>query len=446
MDFLWTFLYTALDVFPFLPLLSLALGTKLSKGRIWAVNLSTVGLVLLQGTLFAHLYPHYEASPQWQLSFRELSAMLYLLPPILITRQMPRKVLFVFCNMVPASLFAVSASYLPIYIDGGKNVISTPCAEEILARVIIILVMYLPLLLYVKRILRPAIQIASGKVWSQIWLIPLFLSALSLLFTHHYFHTEYLILFVILRLFVMLGTLVCSSILLLSLSDMKEYVAAKAESEQSKRLLAIQEEQYRIVSRNIAQTRALKHDLRHQLFMIRTLTQDEKYDQLREFVDRCTSAPALSAELSVCDNYIVNSIVTHYIAMARENHIDISATVSKLGEALTVEDTDLCILIGNATENAIEATSKLPEEARQIRFRMKNLAGNLMMTVDNTYAGEIRREGEKFLSAKREGEQEGIGLRSIRSIVDKYGGDMRIETKDGWFYLSVMLLLPPEAK
>ena len=113
--------------------------------------------------------------------------------------------------------------------------------------------------------------------------------------------------------------------------------------------------------------------------------------------------------------------------------------VAPLGDPLPILDTDLCILIGNSMENAIEACKKLPPERRSIRFHMKKMAGNLIMTSDNSYDGSLMCEGERFLSTKRQGKQEGIGLRSIRSIAEKYRGELRIETKDDTFMLSVML-------
>ena len=439
MEFLWAFLYVLLDVFPFLPLLYYALGKEVSRrGVLLGLGTSTL-IVLAQGLFFATYYPSRVTDLQWQLTLRELFALIHLIPVALFVRVPVRKILFTFCVLVPTSLLAISVSYLPSYYVADSILFTHPCAEEVLLRALIIALMIPILYAIFRHILRPAMQIASEQIWSLIWLIPLFLAALSLLFTHYYFHTDFYVLFVILRFFVTLGCLVCCSILLQSLRYMEGYITAKATNEESRRLLSIQEDQYRIVTENIAQTRALRHDLRHQLFMIRNLTKDGKYEELLSFVEESTQTPSLHTELTVCDNYTVNGIATHYLAIARENDIDVSLSIAPLGDPLPILDTDLCILIGNSMENAIEACKKLPPERRSIRFHMKKMAGNLIMTIDNSYDGSLMREGERFLSTKRQGRQEGIGIRSIRSIAEKYRGELRIETKDDTFMLSVML-------
>lgn len=441
MDILWSFLYIALDVFPFLPLMYYALAMNLDRARILRGMIASTVLMVTQSTAFAIVYQTNATNLQLQLTLRELFAVTYLLPLIVFLRVPVRKAIFVFCVILPASLFTISLSYLPSYLPNASFLYTHPCMEEVMLRAALIPIVSALLFLFIKRILRPAMNIASTQVWSRIWLIPLFLTSLSLLFTHHYFRTDFYILYVILRLFVTGGCLLCSSVLLQSLTYMEEYTAARAENEQSKRLLAIQEEQYRIVTRNIAQTRALRHDLRHQLFMIRNLTADQKYDQLIEFVDSCTAAPTLNVEMTVCDNYVVNGVATYYLAIAREKGIDVSLAIAPLGESLPISDTDLCILIGNSMENAIEACLRLPDGEKTIALSIKLLADNLIMTIDNSYDGEICRDGDRFISKKREGKQEGIGIRSIRSIAEKHKGDIRIEYTDKLFMLSVFLPL-----
>lgn len=441
MEQLWQFLYTTLDIFPFLPLLYYAAARNIKKKRIVAAMLFSAGIMLIQGILSVWFFSKNGSDMQWQLTFRELCAMSYLIPLIFVARIPWRKVLFVFCVFVPISLFTISISYLPSYLSASDALFTHPCMEEVLLRLVLILAVYPLLYLLIRKILRPALNIDSQQIWTLIWMIPLFLAALSLLFTHHYFQTDYYFLFVILRSFTSICCLVSCSLLLQSLQAMADYTEARTESEQSKRLLSIQEEQYRIVTKNIAQTRAMRHDLRHQLFMIRTLTKDEKYDQLQKFVDACTADTSTNVELTVCDNYIVNSITTHYFAIARENGVEVSFAIAPLSDSLPISDTDLCILIGNSMENAIEACKKLPTGNRSIRFNMKILAGNLSMTIDNTYDGKLIKKGERFISTKRDGQQEGIGIRSIRSIAEKHGGSIRIEHNERMFMLSVMIPL-----
>ena len=93
---------------------------------------------------------------------------------------------------------------------------------------------------------------------------------------------------------------------------------------------------------------------------------------------------------------------------------------------------------GNGVNISARSLGKL-----NVQLVMEQLGGggHLTMALDNTYGGSLKQIGDRFISTKREGEQEGIGIRSIRSIAEKYGGDIRIEHDERTFKLSVILLL-----
>ena len=100
---------------------------------------------------------------------------------------------------------------------------------------------------------------------------------------------------------------------------------------------------------------------------------------------------------------------------------------------------DLCVLIGNLLDNAIEATIKA--EIKEISFNLTQKNNYIVLRMKNTTKNSDVKIGK---STKSDGEHHGIGLNSINDIVDKYDGNMEFELKDGYF--DIYLILKNEVK
>ncbi|WP_409366566.1 ATP-binding protein [Microbacterium paludicola] len=99
---------------------------------------------------------------------------------------------------------------------------------------------------------------------------------------------------------------------------------------------------------------------------------------------------------------------------------------------------DVTSLVGNALDNAIEATRRLPDRDRRV-VRMALFAQDdwIMLRFENTYDGILQCDGEKLLT--RKGDGHGLGLRSIEQTAETYGGSVSIAADDAWFSLRVLL-------
>lgn len=113
-------------------------------------------------------------------------------------------------------------------------------------------------------------------------------------------------------------------------------------------------------------------------------------------------------------------------------------------EQLPFDSADLCIILGNLIDNAIDALQPLPGEQRYIRISVSQTKGTLLITVQNPYIGTIKKNtfGE-IITGKPDAASHGIGLTSVRLSADKYGGQLQIDDDNNLFKVSV-LLYPPE--
>ncbi len=153
------------------------------------------------------------------------------------------------------------------------------------------------------------------------------------------------------------------------------------------------------------------------------------------------SACALSQEtLHVCsENAIVNYIISHYHAAARQQDISFRCPNQKIPRELPIRAADLSVILANLLENALTAASKVEKGSRYIDLHILYTAQMLVITVDNPFAGEIKKSGDAHVSQKPG--HPGLGIASIASIARSYDGGIRSAHKGHVFRASVMLNL-----
>ena len=109
---------------------------------------------------------------------------------------------------------------------------------------------------------------------------------------------------------------------------------------------------------------------------------------------------------------------------------------------MKTSDMDLCVMVGNLLDNAIEACDAVKEEEnRFIRIYIDTLQNQLYISIMNGMAGTARRQGARFVSNKRGDRRQGFGLQQVDRIVEKYGGYLNRQTEEGVFATEIMLPL-----
>lgn len=197
--------------------------------------------------------------------------------------------------------------------------------------------------------------------------------------------------------------------------------------------LAEQKRYNTMITRNEEITRKQRHDLRHQLVVIKELAGDTN-PTLTEYLDSLIhSIP--HAPKKYCENKAVNSIISHYGAICANESIALETKLNVPESEDSVLDNDLCLVFGNMIENAIEACRRLDNDGCFIRLSADIRYKTLIITMDNSFDGHFKIRDGKYLSSKRN--DFGIGLSSIQSIAQKYGGDTEFVAKNGVFQSSL---------
>lgn len=194
---------------------------------------------------------------------------------------------------------------------------------------------------------------------------------------------------------------------------------------------------YEEVQNIYREMRGWKHDYHNHIQTIKAyhkLNEDTKLDEyLDDLDDDLTSVDTLIKS----GNIIVDAILNSKLSLARNREININAKAAVPSE-LSISEIDLCIILGNLLDNAVEACLKLSsEEDRQMRVYIDIKRDQLYISVTNTSGGNTYMQNGRYLS--RKGENHGFGLMRVDRLVDKYGGYIKRRDEEGAFSTEILL-------
>ena len=436
----WYFLTCALDTIPFIYFLYQPLKGHL-RTSFHAALFINYALMAVGSTGFVYLQRTQWYNPNSMLTYRLLWVILMFLLALLLTKRLHAKVLFVFSLIFPfiAGLL-ILAAFIAQFIKGD----SPTYMVSSLVRLALTAVMY-PLFLWLwKELGRRANKITEPTLWQYMWVMPASVALSEMLLIGNTYETHGVTVSELLARVSLWAGSVATCWLLFYLADrFEQRIHLQDANERNELLLALQAEQYQRLAESIEETRAARHDMRHHLNAMKAMSENGDYAHLDNYLADLLDQLPRNRQITVCENYTANIILDHFIS--RTNDLNIPLKFSfHLSHNPRVADADLCVLMGNALENALEAVMELPAEKRFITARALEEEDRIYMTFDNSYGGELKESGNNgYLSHKRNFAMAGVGVPSIRAIVKKYGGDMRIDAKDGVFKLSILLNKQP---
>ena len=185
------------------------------------------------------------------------------------------------------------------------------------------------------------------------------------------------------------------------------------------------------------QTRAYRHDLRHHLQYISACIENGRGEQAQEYIQSICSEIEASKVTTYCENEAANLIFSSFAGRAESCGVPLNIQ-AHIPQLISVAETDLCVLLSNALENALRACRRMKAENGpayiEVTAREKN--GHLFLQFVNPCPEGIQFENGLPVT---HAEGHGIGVRSICAIVEKYKGLSDFSVQDGRFILRVSL-------
>ena len=182
--------------------------------------------------------------------------------------------------------------------------------------------------------------------------------------------------------------------------------------------------------RSQQQTAVYRHDLRHHMNFLQNCITEKRYDEALSYMEGICEDLESHRIIRYCADETLNLIFSSYAEKAKAENITTVISVSA-SDFSRFQSADLCSLFANAIENAIKACAEVPDPAdRSIDLRVYEKSSRLCINMSNACSGLP--EFQNGIPVTRE-KGHGIGVKSMISIVDKYGGVYGFSAGDGEF-------------
>ena len=180
----------------------------------------------------------------------------------------------------------------------------------------------------------------------------------------------------------------------------------------------------------------LRHDLKNHLLCISEYIRLQQPDAAMEYIEKLIGQVKKELPYHMMTSSVaVNAILDLKKLVCDENQIDIKYFV--LEELPKIDETDLCVILANLLDNAIEAASK--EEKRQIRLSMEIIGNYFRIVVQNQIAESVLKNNKKLGTTKKNQKIHGFGLQSVEDAVERNDGMSNFSEENGWFVADIML-------
>ena len=183
--------------------------------------------------------------------------------------------------------------------------------------------------------------------------------------------------------------------------------------------------------------RGWRHDYRNHIQAMKVMAANGNMDGIKAYLDE------LDTDLNTVDtvvktgNAMADAILNSKISLAQSKSIAVHCD-AHIPVKLQMSELDLCCILGNLFDNAIEASLSLPERERQIRVYMDMKGTQLYISFTNFTSGrKLNRVGNIFKTSKGDGH--GFGLVRIDNIIERLGGYLSRNSEDGAFTTEILI-------
>ena len=222
--------------------------------------------------------------------------------------------------------------------------------------------------------------------------------------------------------------------LLINVASKNYYTALNSLLEKQ---VAAQINHYEKLEKLNSDIRTFRHDYINHLNSINTLIEEGCYPDAQRYIERLTESTHRHEAVFITGNRLADAILTDKSDNCKDfADIDFEGCITD-----KIENSDICIILANALDNAVEACRKCSGRSK-ISIAAQVRQGYWTMTMRNPTIGE---DSEGPMKTSKENEQDhGFGLLSIEQSVKRYDGTMRVGIKDGVFEMSVVMKIPVE--
>lgn len=210
----------------------------------------------------------------------------------------------------------------------------------------------------------------------------------------------------------------------------------RIENERMKRQLL--EEKYQSLNEIYSKNAKLYHDLNNHLNLLWQLLNEGKTEEAKTYISNISEPVRHMQKVTWTGVDLVDVVLNSKIEVMQEKNIAYQVNV-ELPQNTGISEADICTILSNLLDNAIEAVEKIPRQETPVRVTMRSIRKMLFIQISNPCIGIEIPEGGLPETSKKERERHGWGLWNVSDLAEKYQGTFQVECEKGVFQATVML-------
>lgn len=195
-----------------------------------------------------------------------------------------------------------------------------------------------------------------------------------------------------------------------------------------------QKRYYESSHENQEEIKKMRHDLKSILTIISGYLKAGRIDEAVQFIE--DQNDCVSKDITDTGHPALDALLSEKIELAQKRGITTKYQVI-MSPLSFRKEIDVCIILGNALDNAIEASEKSCE--KRISLMIEGVDDSLLIRIENSLASDISADNFSFQTNKPDRINHGVGFPSIKTIVEKYDGVIQYSIKDSTFRLTIMI-------
>lgn len=272
--------------------------------------------------------------------------------------------------------------------------------------------------------------------WIPVFVLPIstfFVTYAFYLSTFHYEDDFLRMLSVISLLVLVLGNL----LIIRLINQIYDMTLNASRLETAEELVLQQQKQYNLLMHNNETIIKIRHDYKNFLLgmlSILSLNDLESDSKLKPYLEKELKVIEQSTNKYICGNSIIDSIMNYKIIEAKERGVTINVTFRN-AQKILISGVDLAILLGNAIDNAIEATEKLDRTEKSVEVDILCMPEQTLITLVNDVEKDV--DVNRMESSK--GHMHGYGIMNMKMIANKYNGNITFSCEKKKFMTVIIL-------
>ena len=216
-------------------------------------------------------------------------------------------------------------------------------------------------------------------------------------------------------------------------STSKERDSLKQLNKINEELMDTQAKFFEASAKADSEIRSMRHDMRNNTQVLMLLLESKEYDKMREYLEEMSEGLAGTNVSSHTGDVIADAIIADKKKRAASEGIALNVTGAITG--VEISPVNMCKMLGNLLDNAIEAASNpglkdLAPEFKVIDLQFKHTENFFMISVTNPCVDHPKIKDGKIVTSKSDKKNHGFGISNIRSAAEDCGGELSVSCEE----------------